>query len=405
MRKATKVTFTGALGQQLSGNLRLPDGEPRAFALFAHCFTCGKDLRIASRMARILADHGFGVLRFDFTGLGESEGDFADTSFSSNVDDLLAAADFLRREHEAPQLLIGHSLGGAAVLAAAARIEESAAVATIAAPAEPAHVRKLVVGSEAELARRGDAQVSIGGRPFRIKQAFVDDLGKHCNRERIGALGRALLVMHAPQDLVVGVDNAQDIFMAARHPKSFISLDGADHLLSRPADADYAALTIAAWASRYLKSTPAEPEPVAASDDSVSVSIAERGLAADILAEGHRLRADEPTSVGGTETGPSPYGYLLGALGACTVMTLRLYADRKGWPLTGATTRLTHDRIHAKDCDDCESTDGRVDVIERELSLSGPLSDEQRARLVEIADRCPVHKTLTSEIKVRTRTV
>ncbi|MDD9965187.1 MAG: bifunctional alpha/beta hydrolase/OsmC family protein [Myxococcales bacterium] len=396
-----RVEFEGGQGDTLSGWLHLPSGRPHAFVLFAHCFTCGKDLRIASRMAQTLAGQGFGVLRFDFTGLGDSEGEFADTSFSSNLDDLVAAADFLRKAHAAPQVLVGHSLGGAAVLAAAARIPESLAVATIGAPSAPAHVRKLLGDDSEELRARGEAEVSIAGRAFRIKRQFLEDLERHDSREAIGRLRRALLVLHSPQDQIVGIENASEIFVAARHPKSFVSLDGADHLLRRPSDADYAARMIAAWSLRYVPSA-AEEAPSALLDGEVEVQIGARGYAVGITAGRHRLKGDEPPDVGGTDTGPTPYGYLLAGLGACTAMTLRMYADRRQMPLAGVSVRLQHGRVHARDCDDCEKTEGRVDVIDRRIELSGALDEAQRARLLEIADRCPVHRTLENEIKIRT---
>lgn len=419
MQQEERVRFVGADGSQLSGRIQLPEGEPRAFVLFAHCFTCGKDLRIAARIARRMAELGFGVMRFDFTGLGESEGDFADTNFSSNVADLKAAAGFLRDHYQAPAILVGHSLGGAAVIALAPQVPEAVAVATIGAPAEPSHVTGLLQCSLSDLECRGEAEVDIGGRNFTIKKQFLDDIAQHDDLAAIGALDRALLVMHSPQDNIVGIENAERIFKAARHPRSFVSLDGANHLLSRPADADYAGTTIAAWASRYLPQQYPSNRAAAAAPDDVATNhqqpsdlapghvravLAEVPFAVDIEAGGHRMRADEPTSVGGQDTGPGPYDYLLSALGACTAMTLRMYATRKGLPLTGVRVQLQHHRVHARDCEDSERTTGHIDVIERHVEIAGPLDEAQRARLREIADRCPVHRTLENEIKVRTTT-
>jgi len=398
MEHVDNITFAGAGGARLSARLHTPAGPVRAHALFAHCFTCSKDVRAARRIASSLSDLGIATLRFDFTGLGDSEGEFADTTFSSNLDDVVAAADYLAAHHAPPSILVGHSLGGAAVLAAAHRIDSCVAVATIGAPADPEHVRKLIDASAPELTDAGEAMVTIGGRPFRMKRAFLDDLAEQCSAERIGALKRALLVMHAPLDNVVSIDNASAIFGAAHHPKSFVSLDRADHLLSRPADGDYVAAVLAAWTSRYLPELEVRP-----SEGQVVARIGDKGFATALQVGAHALVADEPADVGGTELGPNPYDYLLCGLGACTAMTLRMYADRKQLPLEAVEVRLDHQKIHARDCEDCEGDSGRIDVIERVVTLTGPLDDAQRTRLLAIADRCPVHRTLESEVKVRTR--
>lgn len=401
-----RVTFPGADGSALVGRLHLPAGEPVAYAVFAHCFTCGKDVHAAVRISAALAAQGIATLRFDFTGLGESEGDFAGTTFSGNVKDLVAACDWLRAEREAPRLLVGHSLGGAAVIAAAPGVPEVRAVATIAAPADPGHVRALLLPAVAEVEARGEAEVSIAGRPFRIKKDFLDDLARQESGAAIGALGRALMVLHSPADTLVDIDQARRIFQAARHPKSFVSLDGADHLLSSRDDARWAGGLIAAWAARYV-GAPAEPSlPDEAGEPQggeVIVRGGPTGLAQEVLAGKHRLAADEPEALGGTDTGPTPYALLLASLGACTSMTLRMYAERKGWPLEGISVRLRHDRVHAKDCADCEADGGFVDEVQRVVSVTGPLDAEQRRRLLEIANKCPVHRTLEGEIKVLTR--
>ncbi|MDH3197174.1 MAG: alpha/beta fold hydrolase [Candidatus Krumholzibacteria bacterium] len=400
---AERLTFTNAQGLRLAAVLELPpDDAPAAYALFAHCFTCSKNVKAATHVARALAARGIATLRFDFAGLGESEGDFADTNLSSNVDDLVDAARFLEHEYDAPAILIGHSLGGAAVLQAAARIPSARAVATIGAPSEPAHVTHLFSHARPELEASGEVAVTLAGRSFVIKKQLVDDLEAARMRETVAGLGRALLVLHAPEDAVVGIDNAARIFAAAAHPKGFVSLDGADHLLSREADSRYAAEVIAAWASRFLPERAAAPEE-ASPHGAVTVHTGRGHYETDVHVRGHRFLADEPRKAGGTDTGPSPYELLLGALGACTGITLRMYADRKEWPMESVTVRLQHRKVHAKDCEDCESSSGYVDRIERVVTPVGPLSAEQRERLLEIADKCPVHRTLHSEVKVITK--
>ena len=402
--KTEKLTFQGAGGETLAARLDAPAGEPRAFALFAHCFTCTKDIFAAQRIAGALAEAGVAVLRFDFTGLGHSQGEFANTNFSSNVADLVKAADFLRATRAAPKLLIGHSLGGAAVLAAAARLPEAAAVATIGAPADPAHLAHLFRDAVPEIEAKGEAEVQLAGRTFRVKKQFLDDISGHNLEAAIGALRKALIVFHAPRDAIVGIENAGRIFTAAKHPKSFVSLDDADHLLSRKADAVYVAEVLAAWAGRYLDADAdaARPAPTAAPGTVVAREAGTGRFAQEIAAGTHVLRADEPAEFGGGDSGPGPYDLLLAALGACTSMTLRMYAERKGLPLTRVAVTLAHGKIHAEDCADCETRDGRVDQINRRLTLEGDLDEAQRERLLAIADKCPVHKTLNAEVKIRT---
>jgi putative redox protein len=396
-----KVSFENQQGQALSGLLDLPTAEPFAYALLAHCFTCSKNLKAASNIARALNDSGIAVLRFDFTGLGQSEGEFSDTNFSSNVDDLLAAVGYLCREHEAPAILVGHSLGGTAVLQAAAQVESAVAVATIGSPSEPAHVARLFSGSEDNLRDRGEALVDLGGRPFLMKRQFLDDLENHDLRASIGSLRKALLIMHAPLDSVVEIDNASELFGAAKHPKSFVSLDSADHLLSQEADSRYAGHVLASWASRYLPSVKA-PDALHAAAGEVVARTQLDGFRTEVRLGHHRIVADEPRSVGGTDQGPTPYDLLSAALATCTSMTLRMYANHKKLDLVSATVSVEHDRIHAADCEDCESGSGKIDEFRRTVSLAGDLTDAERSRMLEIADRCPVHRTLDGEIKVRT---
>jgi len=399
--KTEKVEFPGALGARLSARLDSPAAPPLAYALFAHCFTCSKDTRAATYLSAALAERGIATLRFDFTGLGGSDGEFANTNFSSNIGDLLAAAGFLRERFRAPELLVGHSLGGAAVLAAAPKIPEATGVAAIAAPFDPAHVLRLIPRRD-EIERTGEAEVQLAGRAFRIKQQFLDDLADQRLGEAVRGMGKALLVMHSPRDDTVDIDNATRIFQAARHPKSFVSLDPADHLLTRHEDASYAGHVLAAWGERYLRGRPADaPASVA---EKVVVRETREGKFTQLIAAGrHVLRADEPVPVGGLDSGPSPYDLLLAAVGACTSMTIRAYADQKGLELERVAVELKHDKIHAADCAECETKEGKIDRIERVVRLEGALDEAQRAKLLEIANKCPVHRTLHSEVSIATR--
>jgi putative redox protein len=407
-----KLEFPNDQGKTLAGLLETPPtGTPiERYALFAHCFTCGKDIAAASRISRALARRGIAVLRFDFTGLGNSDGDFANTNFSSNVQDLVAAARKLESDWQAPALLIGHSLGGAAVLAAAAQLPSVQAVVTIAAPATASHVRHLLEPARDELERIGEAEVYIGGRTFPIRKQLLEDLDRYADPGHLRDLGRALLVFHSPVDTIVSIDEAAAIYRAARHPKSFISLDKADHLLTRREDAEYVAETLVAWASRYLglDHTARERSPgtaPAVAQGEVRVTELDKGFLRGLYGAHHQLVADEPRTAGGQDLGPSPYELLLMALGACTSMTLRLYANHKGLPLTDVDVRLRHAREHADDCARCDEPGARIERITREIVLRGDLTDAQRRRLLQIADRCPVHRTLEADLHIVTELV
>lgn len=400
--KTERISFPGATGAILAARLDRPEGPVRAAAVLAHCFTCSKDIAAARRISGRLAALGIAVLRFDFTGLGHSGGEFANTNFSSNVGDLLAATRWMAGQGLAPQLLIGHSLGGAAVLKAAPQVPGLRAVVSIGAPSDPAHVAHNFGGKLDEIRARGEAVVTLAGRDLTIRRQFLDDISAASLTDALPRLGAALLVLHAPRDSVVGIENAQAIFVAAKHPKSFVSLDDADHLLTREADAEYVADLISSWSSRYLDLAPEHMRPEAP-EGVVRVAEAEAsGFRQDITVNNrHQLVADEPVEMGGTDLGPSPYQLLSAALGACTAMTIRLYARRKGIPLAHVACDVTHDRCHTEDCEECDKAQSKVDVFNRTIHLRGDLSEDQRAALLAIADKCPVHKTLHGQAIIR----
>lgn len=396
-----KVTFQNEAGNTLVGRLELPiDQHPHNFVLFAHCFTCNKNLMAVKNIGKALTSNGFGVLRFDFTGLGESEGDFEDTNFSGNVEDLIAAAKYLEEEYKAPTLLIGHSLGGAAVLFAAAELASVKAVATIGAPSNPVHVKHLINSSIEEIEAQGKATVNLSGRPFTIKKQFLDDLENKSLTETLNKLRKPLLILHSPQDTTVGVNNAEELYVTAHHPKSFISLDGADHLLSDKEDSKYVGSVISGWAERYLETTPTETlktkHQVVASLDK------EEGFTTQMKVGNHTMIADEPTEFGGNDFGPSPYELVSAGLSACTAMTIQMYAKRKGWDIQNVEVHTSYSKKHAEDCEDCESASAKIDTFHREIKLTGEIENKQTQRLMEIADKCPVHKTLNSTTQVVT---
>ena len=400
-----KVEFTGSDQSLLAGLLELPEQPPLAFALFAHCFTCGKDIAAASRISRALAAKGIAVLRFDFTGLGGSDGDFSNTNFSSNVQDLVLAAEFLDSEYMAPNLLIGHSLGGTAVLRAAFEVASCEGVVTIGSPADAEHVIKQFSADLDTIEQQGVAEVSLAGRQFTIRKQFLDD-ARDRSRGDLARLGKPLLVFHSPVDTIVSINQAEKIYQQARHPKSFVSLDKADHLLSDKADAEYVAGTIAAWAARYVSGMDVsqkdgDSRPVV-ERGRVQISEKNRQFTLNVHSDDHHWLADEPLDVGGANLGPDPYEHLLAALGTCTVMTVRMYAGRKQWPLEDTVIELSHSREHGEDCAHCDDEHSQIDLIKRRITFSGALDDDQKRRLMEIADRCPVHRTLTNKLVIET---
>lgn len=401
--KVEKVSFKNNDNKVLSASLELPvDGNPSVYSIFAHCFTCSKDLSAVVNISRALTQKGIAVLRFDFTGLGESEGDFSNTNFSSNISDLISAYDFLKDNYQAPQILIGHSLGGAAALASANEMESIKAVVTIGAPSAPDHVTNLFDKSIDKIKTDGEAEVKIGGRPFKIKNQFIEDIEKTSETNKIASLKKALLVMHSPQDNIVGIQNAREIYEQAHHPKSYITLDGADHLLSNKNDSNYVGEMIAAWSSRYVSF---EKKSELQAKKQVTISTGTSGYLTEIKTENHYLLADEPSSVGGTDLGPSPYDLLVAALGTCTGMTLRMYADHKKIDLKEVKVHLEHSKEHQKDSKDAEQDNSKLDYIDREIELTGNLTEKQRNKLLEIANKCPVHRTLHSEIIVRSKLI
>ena len=407
-----QFTFQNKAGETLSGSLELPDQPAIATALFAHCFSCNKNVLAASRVSRALRDQGFAVLRFDFTGLGQSEGDFSNTNFSTNLDDLRSAVEALRKRNLPPQVLVGHSLGGAAVLYLADEIDEVALVATIGAPSEPSHLSHLFSDETLQtIEETGRAEMSLGGKPFTITKEFLADIQETSLKKKLSSLKKPILICHSPTDSVVGIDQARKIYESAKHPKSFVSLDGADHLLRSKSDAKFVGQLISTWAARYLdlEDVSSQQESNAPADQIPAghVLVRSRGdsLTQDVFAGNHSMVADEPTAVGGNDLGVTPYDLLLAALGTCTSMTLRMYAQRKQIALSGIEITLDHSRVHADDCATCDDQAARVDQITRLIRIDGDLTPDQRSRMMEIADMCPVHRTLFNQKQVVTKPV
>jgi putative redox protein len=399
--KIERIKFLNSKGLQLSGKLFLPlDEKPRFFAVFAHCFTCSKNLKAVNNISNTLSQLGVAVLSFDFTGLGNSEGEFSDTHFSSNVADLSAAYDYLKEDYEAPKLFIGHSLGGTAVLFAAEQLEEVTAIVTIGAPSNPDHVKKLFEGDIETIKKEGIAKVNIGGRSFNLKKDFIDDLENKDLSRVISGMRKAFLFLHSPQDRIVDISNAASLYQNAHHPKSFISLDGADHLLSEERESRYVGELISSWSKKYL---PEEKPERDIKGHQVKVRLFGDGYTSEIKTPHHHLLADEPAEVGGDNLGPTPYDLLMASLGACTAMTLKMYADRKGWDLKQINVYLDHDKVHKEDSEEFDKKSSKISRFTRSLEIEGDLEDDIKAKLLEIADKCPVHKTLQDEIIIETK--
>ncbi|MCK0191191.1 bifunctional alpha/beta hydrolase/OsmC family protein [Arenibacter sp. F20364] len=396
-----KVSFKNGNGETLVGRISLPANQhPHNFVLFAHCFTCNKNLTAIRNISRALTADGFGVLRFDFTGLGESEGEFSDSNFSGNVEDLLEAAKYLEEHYISPTLIIGHSLGGAAAILAAQQISSIKAIATIGAPSDPLHVKHIFKDDIETITDKGTAEVNIGGRSFTIKKQFLEDLKSQSFQETLKNIGKSILILHSPQDNIVEIKNAEEIYIRSHHPKSFVSLDGADHLLSNPKDASYTGEIIGKWSKRYLEM----PGAIALETEREVVSSldASDGFTTQMKVGSHYITADEPVSYGGNNFGPSPYELVSAGLSACTAMTIQMYVKRKKWPLENVEVHTSYQKLHAADCTNCDSSEAKIDTFQREIKLTGDLDDKQIARIMEIADKCPVHKTLKSEINIAT---
>lgn len=406
-----KVTFQGHNGDLLAAKLILPNIPNNVGAVFSHCFTCSKDIMAARAICESLAQSGIAVLSFDFTGLGHSQGEFANTNFSSNVDDLLLACDYMQEQGYPVQLMVGHSLGGAAVISAAGRqtIASLKAVAVIGAPFEPHHVLDNFASKLDSIAEKGAVTVELANRAFTITQQFVEDVSESRLETSLEKMKCALLVMHAPLDTQVSVNHAALIFQQAKHPKSFVSLDDADHLLTKLADAKYAASVIASWAQRYLEQAPpTNSRPVAKVDSEEIVRVSEVALNTFkqyIDTNKQHIFADEPKHLGGTDEGLTPYQLLCAALGACTNMTIRMYANHKKIPLQSVSVDVSHNKIHMQDCASCdtEGANQKVDQFVRKISLKGELTDTERKGLLKIADKCPVHRTLHNVVEVITQ--
>lgn len=393
---AKKVEFLNKDGIKLAGKIEFPLTKiPEAYAIFAHVFTGSKNLSSARHISRALTLNGFAVLRFDFAGLGDSDGDFSDTNFTSNVNDILSASKFLEDNYEAPKIIVGHSLGGAASVFAANELDNVQAVATIGTPSEPEHVTHLFNCKMEDIEEKGFAEVEVGGRPFTIRKQFIEDLRSKKMFELVGNLRKAILILHSPQDRVVEIDHAAKIYHAAHHPKSFVTLDHADHMLMNKDDAYYTGNVISSWVKRYISTT--DDESKLQTTKQVVAQLGNTGFTTRIMAGRHGMVADESSQIGGNDFGPSPYELLNASLAACTAMTLQMYARRKKWDLQDVKVHISYGKSYREDCEGCSESERRLEMFDKHIELVGDLTDEQKNRLLEIAERCPVHRTLLSQ--------
>ncbi|WP_296703247.1 bifunctional alpha/beta hydrolase/OsmC family protein [Algoriphagus sp.] len=398
-----KLTFRNRKGLDLAAHLYIPlDQNPRFYAVFAHCFTCSQNFSAVRRISTSLSQQGIAVLSFDFTGLGRSDGEFEESTFSSNISDLLDASDFLERNYESPKMMVGHSLGGAAVMYASFDLPKVEAVITIGAPAFPGHIKKLFKESISKIKEMGSAEVVIGGRPFRVSKQFLEDLEQKPLENMLKKLNKSLLIMHSPQDEIVDIQNAAELYNAAKHPKSFISLDGSDHMVSKETDSEYVGEVIASWSKRYVSLEKTTENLYDTEGNQVKVRLSGPGFTTEIKTPHHHMIADEPLEVGGDNLGPNPYDFLMASLGSCTAMTLKMYADRKKWKLNEVTVFLNHDKVHLNDSKNPSEKESKVSRFTRLINLEGALDEDQRQRLLEISHRCPVHRTLEEDIVIQT---
>ncbi|MCH5598907.1 bifunctional alpha/beta hydrolase/OsmC family protein [Niabella ginsengisoli] len=404
--KKTQLEIINKKGNKLNAHLELPANQkPHSYAIFAHCFTCNSTFETVKNISRTLARYGFGVVRFDFMGLGHSEGDFAESHFSGNVDDLISVSDYLDEHFKAPSLLVGHSLGGAAAIVAASRLQNIKAVATIGAPASVSHAKRLFSEQVKNTEGNEPVEVTIEGRPFKINAEFVKDFDKTDLIDIVKSLRKPILIMHAPHDNSVGIENARELYHHAFHPKSFISLDDADHLLTKSKDSQYVGNMIGTWAQRYFDEVENEMLDPAGEQLVAHLNVKEDKFTTLMQTRKHSLIADEPASFGGDDLGPAPYDFLSAALASCSVLTVKLYAERKGWDLQEVYSYITYSKKHSDDLMLDVEKPGQIDHLSKKLKFIGDLTDEQRTRLTEVASKCPVHKTLTSKVIIETEQI